>query len=198
MLAAIAVALLEAGILTYPPLGGARGRDSPGLGCRKGSDDPDAPDGGSPKRAWGRCLGTGGLGPCPQGSGGGLCPFYHGAYNCSRTLTFGGSAVAAAKLHGVVSQRPQELPRHAAVVTVVTVLSLASLFFAGRTAAFVQLISSHWSLESCLPCGWASDMPITISLLNSLSGVAGAIAGFPLRIRFWWQWAGLLGPLGLS
>ena len=84
------------------------------------------------------------------------------------------------------------------MVTVVTVLSLASLFLCRAHAAFVQLILALvFGVLLTMRVGGA-DMPITISLLNSLSGVAERSRAFHLRIHFWWQWAGLLGPLGLS
>ena len=41
-----------------------------------------------------------------------------------------------------------------------------------------------------------ADMPITISLLNSLSGVAGAIAGFPLKNPLLVAVGGIVGASG--
>lgn len=199
MLAAIAVALLEAGILTYPLLWAGLG-----VGTALGwvaavkvlmIQMPQMVAalnglGGGASALVGLVLAL-------QGEAvGAFAHFTTGLTIAVGALTFGGSALAAAKLHGVVSQRPQELPRHAAVVTVVTVLSLASLFFAGRTAAFVQLILALvFGVLLTMRVGGA-DMPITISLLNSLSGVAGAIAGFPLKNPLLVAVGGIVGASG--
>lgn len=112
-------------------------------------------------------------------------------------LTFSGSAVAAAKLHGLISQRPQELPGHAAVVALVLVLMLITLPFRGSALLhLVQLaLALAFGVLFTMRVGGA-DMPITISLLNSLSGMAGAIAGFPLQNPLLVAVGGIVGASG--
>ena len=101
-------------------------------------------------------------------------------------ITLSGSFVAAGKLHGKLSQRPQHLKYHNIYLwgsSLVLLTILAALTFGAGSV----LVNSGLLLVVSLTFGYiftirvgGADMPITISLLNSLSGVAGSVAGFPL------------------
>ncbi len=101
-------------------------------------------------------------------------------------ITFSGSLVAAAKLHGVMNQRPVHLKGHNAYLWLsglVLVLSTLGLTFqigaAGWHVVLLIVFSHVFGCVFTIRVGGA-DMPITISLLNSFSGVAGSVAGFAL------------------
>lgn len=102
------------------------------------------------------------------------------------TLTLMGSLIAAGKLHRLLPQKPIRFSRHRVVIglallvcLVVLMVSLSTsvnpmvLLCVAAVAAFV------FGVVFTLNIGGA-DMPITISLLNSLSGVAGAISGLAI------------------
>lgn len=117
-------------------------------------------------------------------------------------ITLMGSLVAAGKLHRILDQRGITYPGHS--------LGLA-------TSALVILITivctymGHYSPWLALPLslgavafGWlfairvgGADMPITISLLNSMSGLAGAIAGLATGDIFLVAIGGIVGASGL-
>lgn len=101
-------------------------------------------------------------------------------------ITLSGSLVAAGKLHGKMNQRPVHLPHHNLQLFVsLGVMALSTLgltFNVGHPwlhAAILTVLALYWGYVFTIRVGGA-DMPITISLLNSFSGVAGAIAGFAL------------------
>ena len=122
-------------------------------------------------------------------------------------ITLVGSLVAAGKLHRVLPQKPLVWPAH-------SVLSLLFLIF---TVAFVLIGSfvNIYSADTRILClvgtvvsaslfglyfsvrVGGADMPITISLLNSLSGVAGAIAGMAISDVFLVAVGGIVGASGL-
>ena len=112
-------------------------------------------------------------------------------------LTFSGSAVAALKLHGAINQRPQKLPYHAQVTGAAAIASVILLFRTGGVAvALTQLgLALAFGVLITMRVGGA-DMPITISLLNSFSGAAGAIAGFPLQNPLLVAVGGIVGASG--
>ena len=113
-------------------------------------------------------------------------------------LTFSGSAVAAGKLHGLLKQRPVELPYHSTIVGIVIALTALALIPApSMTVGLVQLcLALVFGILLTMRVGGA-DMPITISLLNSLSGAAGAVAGFPLKNPLLVAVGGIVGASGL-
>lgn len=98
------------------------------------------------------------------------------------SVTLAGSLVAAGKLQRLLGQKPFVWPGHR--LTVLSLLLLAAAAVAGLLtgllpAAAVQLLvilGSLLGLALAVRVGGA-DMPITISLLNALSGLAGALAG---------------------
>ena len=120
------------------------------------------------------------------------------------TITLVGSLVAAGKLHRLLPQKPVLWPMH----------SLCTLLWLLLTVAFIIVgtIGGETCMVSCLAGTlvtsalfglWFSvrvggaDMPITISLLNSLSGVAGSIAGMAISDVFLVAVGGIVGASGL-
>ncbi|MBN2215671.1 MAG: NAD(P)(+) transhydrogenase (Re/Si-specific) subunit beta [Bacteroidales bacterium] len=119
-------------------------------------------------------------------------------------ITLSGSLVAAGKLHKILTQKPVILPLHqaAAVSLLIIILALVSL---GGFFNFVQpsllllgmiVLSAVFGIIFSVRVGGA-DMPVTISLLNSLSGVAAAIAGFAVTDILLVSVGGIVGASGL-
>lgn len=100
------------------------------------------------------------------------------------SVTFTGSLVASGKLQGMISGKPIAIPG-GKVVTValaaVTVLAAGYLFATGNpNLALMTVILGAalvFGVTMTLPIGGA-DMPVVISLLNSFTGTAVAMAGF--------------------
>ncbi len=119
-------------------------------------------------------------------------------------VTLVGSLVAAGKLHRVLPQKPVVWKGHALCTLLFLVLTLgfvvAGIFVqgAGLTVCVVGafVFASLFGLWFSLRVGGA-DMPITISLLNSLSGVAGSIAGMAIGDVFLVAVGGIVGASGL-
>ncbi len=110
-------------------------------------------------------------------------------------VTFSGSLIASGKLQGVVSGKPIIFPGSrpltvvlavvAVVGTAVLILDAAGTLALGSGAAALVLgviIASAlvFGITMVLPIGGA-DMPVVISLLNSFTGTAAAMAGFVLN-----------------
>ena len=120
------------------------------------------------------------------------------------TITLVGSLVAAGKLHRVLNQRPVVLPSHSVLTVVWLVLTVAAIVLGTwcddgqmtRPIVLCVLNATLFGLFFSLRVGGA-DMPITISLLNSLSGVAGAIAGMAISDIFLVAVGGIVGASGL-
>jgi NAD(P) transhydrogenase subunit beta len=122
-------------------------------------------------------------------------------------LTFAGSVVAAGKLHKIFPQKPIVLKGHqfwtmlTLILSLVTVPLFAVAFFKGAPMQGILLIlaslfSIAFGVIFSIRVGGA-DMPITISLLNSLSGVAGAIAGMAINDVLLVSVGGIVGASGL-
>ena len=118
-------------------------------------------------------------------------------------VTFIGSLVAALKLHKILPQKPIVLPKHELFTTLTLVLSLAVIVTAGFKALPIGLVfalglilSLAFGLIFTIKVGGA-DMPITISLLNSFSGVAGAIAGLAINDILLVSIGAIVGASGL-
>jgi NAD(P) transhydrogenase subunit beta len=121
-------------------------------------------------------------------------------------LTFTGSVVAFLKLRGSITEQPVLFPmRHVSNILVLGVaLALGAALTAGTfsipTAAAicfaVLAISLLLGTAAVLPIGGA-DMPVVISLLNSASGVAAAMAGFALSNYLLIISGSLVGASGL-
>lgn len=117
-------------------------------------------------------------------------------------ITLVGSLIAAGKLHRLINQRPVVYPGHTLYTTLLLVLS-AALIVAGivaETAQWLMVVllvsTAAFGYLFAIRVGGA-DMPITISLLNSLSGVAGAIAGMAVGDLFLVAVGGIVGASGL-
>lgn len=118
-------------------------------------------------------------------------------------FTFSGSMVAAGKLHRLLPQKPIRLPSHQAVLgaalgCMVLLIVAVSVISQGSMALvwLLMLVSLLFGLLFALPVGGA-DMPITISLLNSTSGVAAAITGMAIGDVLLVSVGGIVGASGL-
>ncbi len=120
-------------------------------------------------------------------------------------VTLVGSLVAAGKLHRVLPQKPIVWPYHSMMTVVSLVVTLAFVILSltlpidGSMTLLILgciIFSGLFGLYFSARVGGA-DMPITISLLNSLSGVAGAIAGMAIGDIFLVAVGGIVGASGL-
>ena len=102
-------------------------------------------------------------------------------------VTFSGSLVAAGKLDQRIRQTPIILKGHEAISSIVLILLAASLTLL-CSAQNIPVLPTVLILTGCslfFGMVWTiriggADMPITISLLNSLSGLAASIAGLTI------------------
>lgn len=118
-------------------------------------------------------------------------------------VTLTGSLVAAGKLHKVLGQRPVIWPAHQGITTlallasaVMIVLIVAQPVSPLLSVVLCAVVSGFFGIAFAIRVGGA-DMPITISLLNSLSGVAGAIAGMTIGDPLLVAIGGIVGASGL-
>ena len=115
-------------------------------------------------------------------------------------LTLTGSLVAAGKLARLLDARPRSLPRHGTIMAVMAALILAGIVLqtvaSGAWAILVAVVSLAIGVVFVMRVGGA-DMPITISLLNALSGVAGGIAGMAINEPLLVCVGGIVGASGL-
>lgn len=119
-------------------------------------------------------------------------------------VTFSGSIVAALKLDQKISQHPIRLKNHNLIIGISSIftciIAILILIKSSGSLLFFTLIlfaaSNIWGVIFTIRVGGA-DMPITISLLNSLSGLAGAIAGFAIYDPVLVAVGGIVGAAGL-
>ena len=117
------------------------------------------------------------------------------------TLTFTGSFIAFGKLQGIITGRPVRLPGGPAF-NLVLVVAIVGLGIWATTSATTQpywlcvLVAAALGVTGVLPIGGA-DMPVVISLLNSLSGLAAATAGFVIGNSALIIGGALVGAAGL-
>lgn len=120
-------------------------------------------------------------------------------------ITLVGSLVAAGKLHRLLPQKPLVWPAHGFLTLLWLILTVVGMIFYNWTIlqldnciflCLTVVASSLFGLYFSIRVGGA-DMPITISLLNSLSGVAGAIAGMAISDVFLVSVGGIVGASGL-
>jgi NAD(P) transhydrogenase subunit beta len=111
------------------------------------------------------------------------------------SVTFSGSLIASGKLQGTVPGRPISFPGSrilTALTALIAVAGLVLLVVAATKSGDVQILTKDqqvvtlavvvlaaliFGVTMVLPIGGA-DMPVVISLLNSFTGTAAAMAGF--------------------
>ena len=100
------------------------------------------------------------------------------------SITFTGSLIASGKLQGLIAGKPILIPGGRLVtiaLAAVTVVAAAILFVTGTPSLPLILMilaaALIFGVTMTLPIGGA-DMPVVISLLNSFTGTAVAMAGF--------------------
>ncbi len=124
-------------------------------------------------------------------------------------ITLVGSLIAAGKLHRILPQKPVVWKNHATITKITlagSLLAVVLALFVGTSVpvisdpVFILLValvfSSLFGYVFAIRVGGA-DMPITISLLNSLSGVAGAVAGMAIGHILLVAVGGIVGASGL-
>lgn len=118
-------------------------------------------------------------------------------------VTFFGSLVAAGKLHKVINQKPIVFPNHQLITTsllIILIILVVIFGIFGNDVLFMVIITTIvaglFGILFTIRVGGA-DMPITISLLNSLSGVAAAIAGLAISDILLVAIGGIVGASGL-
>ncbi|MCS7298267.1 MAG: NAD(P)(+) transhydrogenase (Re/Si-specific) subunit beta [Bacteroidia bacterium] len=101
------------------------------------------------------------------------------------SITLTGSLIAFAKLQELISGRPLLLPAHhyQSLLLLVGALILTLIFLQQTDIALLHglmVVSLVLGIWITLPVGGA-DMPVIVSFLNSLSGLAAAATGFVLE-----------------
>ncbi|MGB4435103.1 MAG: NAD(P)(+) transhydrogenase (Re/Si-specific) subunit beta [Defluviitoga tunisiensis] len=104
-------------------------------------------------------------------------------------ITFSGSLIAVAKLSGKMKQQPIVFQSHTFLNTIsicfiifsIVIITLPNIskVIHYTFSLMIFLVSIFYGVMFSIRVGGA-DMPITISLLNSFSGLAASIAGFAL------------------
>jgi NAD(P) transhydrogenase subunit beta len=117
------------------------------------------------------------------------------------TVTFSGSFVAFGKLQGVLPGRPILLPAgqvvNGALAAAIVVLGIWATAADNATAFWIIVVVAFaLGILGVIPIGGA-DMPVVISLLNSLSGVAASMAGFVISNEALIIGGALVGAAGL-
>jgi proton-translocating NAD(P)+ transhydrogenase subunit beta len=111
------------------------------------------------------------------------------------SVTFSGSLIASGKLQGIVPGRPISFPGSRLITALTALVAAAGLVVlvlaaagaisltAGLQVGVLALIVAAaliFGITLVLPIGGA-DMPVVISLLNSFTGTAAAMAGFVIN-----------------
>ena len=117
--------------------------------------------------------------------------------------TITGSFVAAGKLHQILPQKPIILPDHTKIIlSILGVMGFSVLmgtvfphFLFGFFIFLMFLTGTAFGVGFTIRVGGA-DMPITISLLNSMGGVCAAIAGFAVNDPLLVAIGGIIGSSG--
>lgn len=122
------------------------------------------------------------------------------------SVTLSGSLVAAAKLQKLVEQKPMIWPSHGVIINitllcitiVVVTMPLVGVTTPGLPALIVACIvlSIFFGVAFTVRVGGA-EMPITISLLNAFSGIAGAFTGMAIDKPLLVAVGGVVGAAGL-
>jgi NAD(P) transhydrogenase subunit beta len=99
------------------------------------------------------------------------------------SVTFTGSIIASGKLQGLIAGKPILIPGGRIITAVLALVTIgaAIYLFAGNVSvpvlSVIVVASLVFGITMVLPIGGA-DMPVVISLLNSFTGTAVAMAGF--------------------
>ncbi|NLJ61007.1 MAG: NAD(P)(+) transhydrogenase (Re/Si-specific) subunit beta [Firmicutes bacterium] len=120
------------------------------------------------------------------------------------SITLSGSLIAAAKLHGKMNQRPI-IFKGQSIWNNLTLLAIGLLFVSLLVIPSNAITQgAFWILALALAYGvlftirvGGADMPITISLLNSFSGIAASISGFAVRNPLLVAIGAIVGASGL-
>jgi NAD(P) transhydrogenase subunit beta len=116
-------------------------------------------------------------------------------------VTLTGSMIAYAKLQGLIGGRPVSIPGGPATNAFIAAVMVA----VGVFAVVTQSPAAYWAatalalllgVTAVLPIGGA-DMPVVISLLNSFSGIAAAMAGFTIGNQALIIGGALVGAAGM-
>ncbi|MCR4963064.1 MAG: NAD(P)(+) transhydrogenase (Re/Si-specific) subunit beta [Firmicutes bacterium] len=118
-------------------------------------------------------------------------------------FTFSGSLIAAGKLHNRIRPQPLIWPGHSRIL-ILTLAVMAALICllplwrqgSGAVAVVLSLVSLFFGVAFALRIGGA-DMPVAISLLNALSGTAGAVAGMTVNEPLLVAVGGVVGASGI-
>lgn len=97
-------------------------------------------------------------------------------------ISFSGSILAYLKLDGKVKDKHVILPGHQYINIFLLIASIAALWFAWSNPSTTSIIIATtvaliYGFSFVAPIGGA-DMPVVISLLNSVTGISAATAGF--------------------
>lgn len=120
-------------------------------------------------------------------------------------ITFSGSLIATGKLNKILPQKQTILPFHQPITLVLFVLIIALIMITPfsftksyriEIATLLGIFGLAFGVVFSIRVGGA-DMPITISLLNSTSGVAAAIAGLAISDILLISIGGIVGASGL-
>lgn len=117
------------------------------------------------------------------------------------SITLTGSFVAFGKLQAIIPSRQIAIPGGTVtngLIAAAIVLSATVAVVNDSAAAFwvATVLAAILGITAVLPIGGA-DMPVVISLLNSLSGVAAAMAGFVINNQALIVGGALVGAAGL-
>jgi H+-translocating NAD(P) transhydrogenase subunit beta len=103
------------------------------------------------------------------------------------SITFTGSIIASGKLQGLIPGKPIYVPGGQLVtlaLAAITVIAAIALFVSGTPNLLLMVVilaaALTFGVTMTLPIGGA-DMPVVISLLNSFTGTAVAMAGFVIN-----------------
>jgi len=119
-------------------------------------------------------------------------------------ITFFGSMIAVGKLSGKLGQKPVVLPLHQLIATLLLVLSFVMVGIIAAVGLMelwlalllISIFSAVFGIVFSIRIGGA-DMPIMISLLNSMTGVALAAAGMAVGDPMLIAVGGIVGAAGL-
>lgn len=117
-------------------------------------------------------------------------------------VTLSGSLIAAGKLHRLLKQKPVILWNHsllslASLILFAVLVMISAISHNYLTISFLLILNALiFGILLTIRIGGA-DMPITISLLNSLSGLAASVTGFVIGNALLIAGGAVVGSAGL-